>query len=372
MASLTETAHLLRRGFILCLLFLFAFLIYSFGSSFISGLVSPGGKKQVIEAEVRFGKLPALHLGPKQSSPKAGEATTYILETVSGGFPGLPSILPVFPLKELPVDILVSDRAINLAKTLGFPGEPSKVLSPIEYLWDSPDQTQTLRMNILTKNYTVTPKYTLTFPKGKLTDTLGVTTVAKIFIATGRGLDASFSDNLTSVSLLSRQGTELKPATAPLEAEVARVDFFRTAKVGKSEYRILTIKPREALVYLMLGGGRGEPYVKNYIAWNYDFERSSTYPLRSAVQAFEDVKKGFGTITYLNGTTGDYSRNSNLPVIKTVTIREVEVGYFDEEIMQNFLQPIFIFSGQADLSGGEKADIVIYSPAVDQDWVVKQ
>lgn len=368
MASLTETAHLLRRGLIFFVLLILAYFVISFGSGFVSGLVSPGGGKKIIKAEVRFGKLPFLHLGGKQATPKS-EATAYILETVTGDFPQTPSMLPVFPLQQQPVDILASDEAISLALNLGFPTEP-KVLSPTEYLWEISEQT--LRMNILTKNYAVNPKYELIFPKGKLTDSAAIMNNAKAAIGIGRNLDASFTDNLISISLLRREGTELKPAPSPMEAEVARVDFFRSVGVDKQEYRLLTGHPQEALVYLLLGGGRGQPFLKNFITWNYDFKRGATYPLRPVRTAWEEIKSGLGTVTLLSGKNGDYIRTENLPEIKTITIRQIEIAYFDEEIMQNFLQPIFVFSGQADLTNAQRAEIIIYTPAVDPAWVVKQ
>lgn len=368
MASLTETAHLLRRGLIFAVLLILAYFVISFGSGFVSRMFAPGGGSQVITAEVRFGKLPFLHLGGKQATPKS-EATTYILETVTGDFPQTPFLLPVFPLQEQPVDILASDEAINLALNLGFPNEP-KVLSPTEYLWEMADQT--LRMNILTKNYAVNPKYEVIFPKGKLTDATAIMNNAKAAIGTGRSLDTSFTDNLISVSLLRREGTELKPAPSPLEAEVARVDFFRSVEVDKQEYRLLTGHPQEALVYLLIGGGRGQPILKNFITWNYDFKRGATYPLRTLSTAWEEIKTGLGTVTLLSGKSGDYTKTGNLPEIKTITIRQMEIAYFDEEIMQNFLQPVYVFSGQADLTSNERVEITIYAPAVDPNWIVKQ
>lgn len=368
MASLTETAHLLRRGLIFSVLLILAYFVFSFGSGLISGLVSQSGGKQIIKAEVSFGKLPFLHLGGKQATPKS-ETTEYVLETVTGDFPQTPSMLPVFPLQEQPVDILASDEAINLALNLGFPNEP-KVLSPTEYLWEMSEQT--LRMNILTKNYAVNPKYEVIFPKGKLTDSIAIMNNAKVAIGTGRSLDASFTDNLISIYLLRREGSELKPAPSPLEAEVARVDFFRSVEVEKQEYRLLTGHPQEALVYLLLGGGKGQPFLKNFITWNYDFKQGATYPLRTLATAWEEIKSGLGTITALSGKNGGYLKKGNLPEIKTITIRQIEIAYFDEEIMQNFLQPIFVFSGQADLIGNERVEITIYTPAVDPEWVVKQ
>lgn len=368
MATLTETAHLLRRGLIFTVLIIFAYFAILFGSGLISGFVSPKDNKQIIKADVSFGKLPFLHLGGKTATPKS-EETTYILETVTGDFPQTPFLLPVFPLKEQPVDILASDEAINLALNLGFPNEP-KVLSPTEYLWEISEQT--LRMNILTKNYAINPKYEIIFPKGKLTDAAAIMNNAKVNISTGRSLDASFPDNLISIALLRREGTELKPAPSPLEAEVARVDFFRSVEVEKQEYRLLTGRPQESLVYLLLGGGKGQPFVKNFITWNYDFKRGATYPLRTLGTAWEEIKSGLGTITLLFGKNSDYLKTGNLPEIKTITIRQIEIAYFDEEIMQNFLQPIYVFSGQADLTNNERVEIIIYSPAVDQNWIVKQ
>jgi hypothetical protein len=166
-------------------------------------------------------------------------------------------------------------------------------------------------------------------------------------------------------------GQTFNPVGSLSEADTARVDFFRLLKYGQSEYSLLTIPPQESLVRTYFKGGQKDPYEVDFTVWPYDFEKGSTYPLKTATRAWEEIKQGLSPIVFLSSKDIDYLPLAARPDFKSLTLREVELAYFDAEARQSFLQPIYVFSGQADFKNGESAAVIIYVPAVDERWVVK-
>lgn len=371
MATLTETAHFFRRALVIGVLVLLGYFILNFGFGLIMNLISPAPKHPLIPVEVRFGKLPQPNLGTGNKPPKEG-TVTYTLETISGGFPSLPAALPVFAVTLPKVNLLVTQRAVDTAARLGF-NQEAQTLTPIDYLWRQPDRQQTLKINILTGNFTLTSNLetALIFPPGKLPQSEGLALGARNWLANSRALDKSFSDNSAAVTLQKQIDNQLVKADGYSEAEVARVDFFREVTYNGEAYRLLTIKPQESLLYLLFGGGRGDPYLISSTIWNYDLEKGSTYPIKPSETAWKDMRTGLGAVVALtkdNLTDYPFDRMAE---IKTITIRDVSLAYFDEGVMQNYLQPVYVFSGQADLKNGERLSIVIYVPAVNAQWLVK-
>ncbi len=371
MATLTDTAHFFRRALVIGGLVLFGYFILNFGFGLIINLISPAPKHPLIVAEARFGKLPQPNLGTGNQPPKDG-TVTYTLETISGGFPSLPAALPVFAVTLPKVNLLVTQRAVDTAARLGFDKE-AQTLTPIDYLWSQPDRQQTLKMNILTGNFTLTPNLetALVFPPGKLPQSEGLALGARNWIANSRALDKSFSENGMVVTELKLAGNQLVKAASYSEAEVARVDFFREVTYNGEAYRLLTSKPQESLLYILFGGGRGDPYLISSTIWNYDLEKGSTYPIKPPEAAWKELKTGLGTVVALTKDNLTESPISRLAEVTTITIRGVSLAYFDEEVMQNYLQPIYVFSGQADLKNGDHLSIVVYVPAVNTQWLVK-
>jgi hypothetical protein len=79
-------------------------------------------------------------------------------------------------------------------------------------------------------------------------------------------------------------------------------------------------------------------------------EQVGVYPIRSGDEAFADLKKGKGFIV-------------SLPPVTKITIRKMFLGYFDPDVFQEYLQPVYVFLGDGDFVG--------YVPAVSGQYLVE-
>lgn len=367
--SLTNTVNFVHRFLLIAALLLLAYFLFNSGLDFLRGLSPFGSTATTAKAGVGFGPLPPLSFKNRVLTPKA-ETVVYTLETMSGLLPNFPVLLPVFTVQTPKKSLLASERAKDLAAALGFAGQPT-IISPSEYLWEKPSQTLRLKMNILTLNYRLTTTQLFPFIPGQLTTEEKLKDAARTFLSQARPLDKNFADGKATVVWLRFNGQSFVKAESLSEADAARVDFFRTVKIGETSYSLLTILPQESLVRVYFQGGRKNPYEVDYTIWPYDFDKGSTYPLKNVNLAWEEIKRGQSPVVYLSSKDIDYLKLRQPPDFKNVTVREVKLAYFDDESRQSFLQPIYVFSGQADFKNGESAEIITYVPAVDERWVVK-
>lgn len=367
--SLTNTVNFIRRFLFVSVLLLLSYFLLTFGLDILKGL-SPFGKQMASpKAGVGFGQLPPLSFTNRLTTPKA-ETANYILETVSGRLPNFPVLLPVFPVQTPKKSLLASARAQELAVSLGFSEQPA-IVSPSEYLWEKKSQNLQLRMNILTLNYKLTTTQLLPLLPGQLSSEEKLKEAAQTFLSQARPLDKSFDGNKTTVVWLRFNGQNFNKVESLSEADAARVDFFRTVKLGEIAYPLLAAPPQESLVRAYFKGGQKGPYEVDFTVWPYDFEKSSTYPLKNTKTAWEEVKQGLSVIVFLSSKDINYLQLTQRPDFKNITVRQLQLAYFDDEARQSFLQPVYVFFGQADFKNGESAEIITYVPAVDERWIVK-
>ena len=81
-----------------------------------------------------------------------------------------------------------------------------------------------------------------------------------------------------------------------------------------------------------------------------DEDSGSTYPIRSALSAWEDLQNGLGFVASM-GDLGDG---------EAVTIRRVYLGYYDPGEPYDFFQPVVVFEGDNGF--------VAYVPAIASDY----
>jgi len=96
--------------------------------------------------------------------------------------------------------------------------------------------------------------------------------------------------------------------------------------------------PQEAVYFIFSGSQNQAQRILefSYKFWQIEREQSATYPLKTARQAWEELKAGGGYIARIS------------PNAQTVVIRKIYLAYFYPEEYQSFLQPIFVFEGDPD------------------------
>ena len=127
------------------------------------------------------------------------------------------------------------------------------------------------------------------------------------------------------------------------QAQLVEIDFYRP---NVDDFSIVTPKFFNSQNYvIMLFEGSDYKVIKSQIAF---FEKSEeqigVYPIKTGEEAWSELNNGNGFV--VAGTQGQ----------KNIVIKSMKLGYFDPDIYQNYLQPVYVFLGEGNFVG--------YVPAV--------
>ena len=316
--TLTQTAVLTKRAIVIFAIGLFLLVSGKIGWEFyyrytLSKLPPP----QEI-AEAKFGTLPELQF-PQGTTSSAN--FSYSVDTTTGELPDFPSLIEVYFIPQAGLSLLAPDRAKTLAEKLNFNIGPENP-SPEVYRFMSENggdlviDTPTGNFNFKLGPNEATASSTLKLPekpviidlfKRFLSDNLSLPEI----LSAGRGeVFLSESSPITgTVTLIPEDFNNLPIVTSIYNQGLVKADFIAT----EEENRIIFTK-------------------LSYVFWPIDESTSSTYKLKTSVQALSDLKSGKAYV-------------SLVPENPNVSITSVKLAYFETEEYIPYLQPVFVFEG---------------------------
>jgi len=298
--------------------------------------------------DVKFGKLPKL-LFPQREVP----TFSYILETRTGALPTtLPDQYKVYFMPIKKPSLLAYDTAKALANRLDFITEPKK-LSETEYRWDVSEAVDSsLTMNIITGSFVLDRKWQKdpAYETPTLAPLLDSQASDKVYNLLSRLdlLEEDLQTGSSSVQPLKSDNGVLVEAPSASKAQFLRVNLYR-ADVDNTR----TVSPTtdRGLVSAIIAFQREASRQLVRMEYNYfpvDLEQSASYPLIGVEEAWIRMQNGGGYVA-------QYPHGSEV-----VVVREVTLAYYDSDIPQQFLQPVYLFEGDG-FAG--------YVPAVSDLWV---
>lgn len=298
--------------------------------------------------DVKYGKLPKL-IFPQKDQP----TLTYTLETRTGGLPAkMETQYKVFFMPILRPSLLAYDKSKAVANRLEFIQDPVK-LSDTDYRWDSSEVVpSSLTMNIITGAFILDRRWQ--------DDPTYVTPT--IFYSDKQALDRTFN-TLSRVDLLPEdvkagdhnfqyyraENGQLVRAVSASQAQFIRVNLYRAAVDGT---RVINPRQDKGLISALLALQQEEDKQFVSIEYNYfpvEAETSAVYPLISVAEAWKRMQEGAGFVaSYREGAT-------------STVVRDVTLAFYDSDIPQQYLQPVFLFEGDEEFVG--------MVPAVADSWV---
>lgn len=294
---------------------------------------------------VGFGKLPSIEF-PKSASNKS---LTYSLDTITGSLPIFPTSQKIFKILETQPDLLSLSKAMEKAKSIGFEGAPIKISENV-YQWKDLKKGRTLTMNILNFNFNLSSDY-LANPNSKTfdRDTDFAISVAKDFLQRMNLFQNDLDEAKTKTDLFSIKDFSIVPSTSLSNSQIIRVSFFQ-----KPFNSLLIYYPQNSPSPLnFLIGKLSKESEDQVVEANFFYQKpsdiSSTYPMKTAKEALDDLKNGKGYV-------------STAPPTQNVLIKKVSIGYYISEKKQNFLLPIVVFEGDK---------FQAFVSAVTDEWVNK-
>lgn len=350
-ANLTVIAYQTRKAFVIGVIALVAFFVVKISFTLAFDIYRKLHPPPPPPPTVAFGKLPKIVFPLNENT--GGEPLTFVLETIEGSLPKLPTVSKVYFIPLEGANLLALERANKKVLRMGFKGQPEKVGSNI-YRWTTEDfPATTLEMDINTQTFHLKYPYetdqSILNIKNLPTSQQAIQE-AKSYLANNDFLAEDLSNGEAKVEYLRFSPPDLIPVNSLSEADFIRVNLFRA---NLDDQKILPPNPKSGVVSFLFSGSREINKRIIEIKYNYhpiENKTFATYPLRPLESAWAEVKGGQGYIA-------DIGQNSGGKIV----IRKVYLAYYDSLEPQNFLQPIFVFEGDKDFFA--------YTSAIDPKWL---
>jgi hypothetical protein len=318
--TLTQAAALTKKGILyLIALILAGFLtwtLFKVGTQIYLTLRPP-----VEKPEMKFGALTKIQF-PESTISSSG--FTYSVDTNTGDLPTKDIIIKVYFIPRNGVSLLAPERAQKNALKLGYIQGPEVLSSNLYKFTDSNSGFVTI--DLTTGNFHLQRQpVSKTKDAGTSTEILNQSKLVSDFKSYLSGKDyltADLSNGRTSV---------IFNGSSSAEAETADVSIW---PADIDNLSVVTPVYKTALVRATVGKeDLTDKFLKvDYTYWAIDKNTFSTYPLKTTKEAFEDLKKGQGYVSYA-------------PNSKQISISSVNLAYYQSEDYTSYLQPVFVFEG---------------------------
>lgn len=293
--------------------------------------------------QVYFGKLPALF---PDNSEKAD--LSYTLDTITGTLPSFQKIVKVYKIIPGKPGLLAVQKTQDKVAGVGFKKEGTPI-SKDSYQWIEQNPPQTITINIFSSDFTFLTPYLATenIQTFSNSDELKMTIKeAQTFLARMTLFPQDIDSEKTKTANYSIKNNALSPASSISSTNIVRVDFFQ------KDVENLPIFYKDGLtsgINLLVGKENNNlKIVEAHYAYRNISEESSTYSIKTANEAFIELKQGKAYIA-----VRPQDNNNNIP------IKKVSLGYYMGENI-DFLMPIIVFQGDNFLG---------YVSGVTDEWI---
>lgn len=345
--SLTQTAYssrnLIKYGGIGLVFFI---LLWSIGSIAIKAykVAHPA----YIAPTVRYGML------PKNIFPTV-EFTTkkFTFEFANDVTPSFNDQIKVYIIYRSKTEILALEEAKSVAKQFGFTSEPNEVSKGI-YEFKNDQTGKTLAMNVLEGDFNLKYNYSndasILEPQDMPTKDKAIEQAIN-FLEMGNKYTDDLKNGEKEVSYWKISDGSLAAVNALSEANAIKVEFYR--ELLDEKWEIVSPQSGQASVSILVSGSveSDKKIIEaNFKYANIDRESYSTYPIKTANQAIADLE------------SGNYWPASDVS-LENVTIRNMRLAYYEPITLTQYLQPIYVFTGDNNF--------VAYVPAVTDKYISK-
>ncbi len=339
---------------------------------------------------------------------------TYKIETTEGGIPDLPKVVNVFKYDHPGQSLFALREAQQTAELLKFNKDKYTRISETEYQWSDPLTKRTLIIETSNQNVRMTTDFTdpsVNTREGTLPSKEEAIQIAQTYLQSVSLLTRDFSagPKITHLVQIGVNG-QLSKAPSLREADFIRVDFTRSRdlitidpelveaeelgttlqddlinedtttiqpsgssskEVKRLPTHVFNESPYYGTVSVLVGGLKDSNTREHTIfgleSYNWIVPQlpCGTYSLISAQEAVRRVQSGEAALTYLLEKDGDDVIPYETREVVSMTIFEVTLGYYDTMERQDWLQPIYVISGDAQFASGVFGTFYFYVPAVD-------
>ena len=107
----------------------------------------------------------------------------------------------------------------------------------------------------------------------------------------------------------------------------------------------------------------------DYTYWPIQVESCGTYELITPQSALEKIQAGEGSLVYLYDSSGDDVSGYTPRRVKKFMVLDINIVYYESREELEYLQPIYVISGEAIFENDTKGTFDYYYPAINYDIV---
>lgn len=344
MATLTKTVIFSKRALYLAgaivggaIIFLILTRVIGFvKNAFIPPLQTP--------AAVAFGKIPQIDLS---EGIKPLSQVHYTVETISGDIGAFDANVKVFKIDEPVAAFGNLGDTLERAQSAGFGVQPKELSGGIAKFADPADNTRFLTINTISQSVTLESKY-LNNPEifaARLKSQQDAKNTAVTFFENLQLPIKDFPDDKIFLENYRIESGIINRAISLAATNLVKVIF---ARADIDSLPIINPNFDNPLVFALATDKK--VVAANYIVGNIQKYKFSTYPLKDAKGAFDDLQNGKGAL-------------NKLPASNAFPIRSVLLGYLETKKYQPYLQPVYIFLSDDGL--------IAYVGAVSDSWTFR-
>ena len=248
---------------------------------------------------------------------------------------------PVSTIKSL-------DTAKQKAISLGFSPTGRELVETV-YLFRHGTSPASLNLNIVTGIFSIS--YDLNSKPAVIQNIPpnpdGATTLAKTFLTRAMSLPADISGPVTTEYIKIQEGRFVTTSSLS-DANITKVNLYRK---NFNDLPSVTGKFKQANIWFMFSGARdgGDQIIAaEYHYFPLDEINNGTYPIKTASDAWEELKSGKAFVVNLGANSGN------------VVVRKVYLAYYDAGQYTEFFQPVVVFEGDNDF--------IAYVPAITAEF----
>jgi hypothetical protein len=343
-------------------------------------------------------------------------ADAFTLATETGRIEQIPEIVNVYRYDNPEQILTAQNDAKKLAEALGFDPTKMQNIGTTVYRWaDQYSRTLTVQA----RNFVFDLKFDFTKPnskpEGELPTNEQAKQAARDFLSNTSLLTRDYSEIMETLDITILPNGTFRQAKYRQEANLIRVDFMREASMitlssrdtGYEEARdmlirkghkvktedvqtpegkttlykfntaITTLDPIKSNISMYIGArhpdlkGRGvnQIYGIEYTNWILEPNYCGTYKLINPALALTYVQNGEASLVFLNEKDGDLVLQDGTKNVRNFHINNISLAYYDAPHELDFLQPVYLISGEATFTAGTKGTFIFYYPAIDYDSI---
>lgn len=318
--TLTQTAILTKRVIVLIIILMIVSISGSIGYSIWNQYRISQIPPVVEKPEMKFGILPKINF---PASKVTSSNYAYSLDTVTGNLPEIPKFLKVYFIPQSSVTLLAPENSISLAKNLGFPDGPEAISNNVYKFINENGGSMTI--DLPTGNFhfqqSNVEKIATNSAQANLPEQDKMVTDFKNYLAINNLLVDDLKNGKSAVQYNNKNAKD---------STTAKVSLFPS---NLDNLPIVTPLFNQGLVKADVISSETNHYPNlNYIYWTIDQTTSSTYPLKTAKEAFNELKSGNGFVSIASAQA-------------KISITSVYLAYLETEEYTPYLQPVFVFEG---------------------------